>query len=212
MQPSAYYEQNWQQMDPLLVAIKRYALADQDRERITIDAFVSPLNDTKYAWILSSLGEPTKYQLMPPTDNIVSVEAAVRGGLLFPRVPAHTLFLGIQDHVPLARYTPDSVLRLLQIIRTVPGFLGAWPKPGFLDLLPFRLAGEPDAQGFSQMLLGIWRWQGRGFSVLSMDPALLQDVSEQVGFVEVEDPAQIRVHIGDLSTARFGDWLGRAGL
>ena len=95
----AYYEQNWQQMDPLLVAIKRYALADQNRERITIDAFVSPLNDTKYAWILSSLGEPTKYQLVPPTDNIVSVEAAVRGGLLFPSVPAHTLFLGIQDHV-----------------------------------------------------------------------------------------------------------------
>ena len=36
-------------------------------------------------------------------------------------------------------------------------------------------------------------------------------MSEQVGFVEVADPAQIRVHIGDLSTARFGDWLDALG-
>jgi hypothetical protein len=206
-----YYEQNWQQMDPLLVALKRYALDSEGRERITIDAFISPLDDTKYDWLLSSLGEPTKYQLVPPTDNIVSVEAAVRGGLLFPGIPAHTLFLGIQDHEPLARYTPDNVLRFLRIARTVPGFLGAWPKPGFLDVLPLSLAGAPDAQGFSQLLLGIWRWQGRGFSMLSMDRTLLQDVSEQVGFVEVDDPAQIRVRVGDLSTAKFGDWLDAMG-
>ncbi len=98
---SAYYAQRWQQLDPLLIAIKRYALSEPGRERITIDAIISPLNDTKYEWYLSLLGEPAKYQLVPPSDSIVSAEAALRGGLLFPNVPPHTLFVGIQDQAPL---------------------------------------------------------------------------------------------------------------
>ena len=57
---SAYYAQHWQQMDPLLVAIKRYALNDPGRERITIDAIISPLDDTKYEWYLSLLGRTDK--------------------------------------------------------------------------------------------------------------------------------------------------------
>lgn len=207
----AYYEQNWRQMDPLLIAIKRYALDRGGRERITIDAFISLLDDTKYARFLSSLGEPTNYRLVPPADNLVLVQAVLRGGLLFPQVPPHTLFLGVQDHAPLSTQTPDSVLRFLQIVRTVPGFLGAWPQPGFLDLLPFRLAREPDMEGFTQLLLGVWRWQGRGFSVLSMDRNLLGDVSQQIGFEETDERAQIRVQVGDLSSAQFGDWLDALG-
>ncbi len=208
---SAYYTQHWEQMDPLLVAIKRYALNDPGRERITIDAIISPLDDTKYEWYLSLLGEPTKYQLVPPTDNLVSVEATLRGGLVFPGIPPHTLFLGIQDHAALQNDPLRDAPRLLQIFRTLPGYLGAWPKPGFLDLLPWNLAGAPATEGMAQLLLGIWRWQGRGFSVLSMDPEILQEVDRQVGFAETDEPAQIRVRVGDLSNARFRDWLDSWG-
>jgi hypothetical protein len=101
--------------------------------------------------------------------------------------------------------------RLLQIFRTLPGYLGAWPKPGFLDLLPLHIAGTPATEGMTQLLLGIWRWQGRGFSVLAMDPEILQEVDRQVGFEESDEPAQIRVRVGDLSTARFRPWLDSWG-
>ena len=59
----------------------------------------------------------------------------------------------------------------------------------------------------TQLLLGIWRWQGRGFSVLSMDPTILQDIDRQVGFVEADELAQVRVRIGDLSHAQIRPWL-----
>ncbi|MHB8970577.1 MAG: hypothetical protein ACYC3X_08030 [Pirellulaceae bacterium] len=208
---SAYYAEHWQQMDPLLVAIKRYALSEPGRERITVDAIISPMDDTKYAWYLSLLGEPTKHRLVPPQDNLVSVEAALRGGLLFPGVPPHTLFLGIQDQATLQANSAASSPRFLDIIRTLPGFLGAWPKPGFLDLLPFNLAGTPATDGMTQVLLGIWRWQGRGFSVLSMAPAILQEVDRQIGFEETAEPAQLRIRVGDLSQAKFRDWLDAWG-
>lgn len=208
---SAYYAQRWEQMDPLLVAIKRYALDAPRQERITIDAIISPLDDTKYEWYLSLLGEPTQHRLVPPKSNLVSMEASLGGGLLFPGVPPHTLFLGVQD-LPVLRDDPlDEAPRLLQIFRTLPGYLGAWPKPGFLDMLPSRFIGPASAEGISQLLLGIWRWQGRGFSVLSMDPEILQQVDKQIGFEETDDPAQIRVHVGDLSNAQFRSWIDSWG-
>ena len=185
--------------------------SDPGRERITIDAIISPLDDTKYAWYLSLLGEPTKHQLVPPTDNIVSIEAALRGGLLFPGVPPHTLFLGIQDQATLQENSGENSPRFLEIVRTLPGYLGAWPKPGFLDVLPFNLAGTPATDGMTQLLLGIWRWQGRGFSVLSMAPAILQEVDRQIGFEETDEPAQLRIRVGDLSQAKFRDWLDAWG-
>jgi hypothetical protein len=202
-----YYANNWQQFEPLLLVIQRTPQDAAGRERITIDGFVSPLADTKYARFLASLGEPTQYHLVPPEGNVILVEAALRGGMLFPRVPAHTMFLGIQDHAPLATHAPDNLLRWLSIVRTTPAFLGAWPQPGFLDLLPLGLAGSPDTAGFSALPLGVWRWQGRGFSVVSLERSILEDVSAQIGFEEGSEPAQIRVQVGDLSQAKFGAWL-----
>jgi hypothetical protein len=208
---SAYYAQRWQQLDPLLIAIKRYAISEAGRERITIDAIISPLNDTKYGWYLSLLGEPAKYQLAPPSDAIVSAEAALRGGLVFPNVPPHTLFVGIQDQAPLQNIPLRDAPRLLETVRTLPGYLGAWPKPGFLDLLPLNLAGTPSSDGLTQLLLGIWRWQGRGFSVLSMDPTILQNVDRQIGFVTADDAAQVRIRIGDLAQTQIRPWLDSWG-
>ena len=65
----------------------------------------------------------------------------------------------------------------------------------------WRARRPPD--GMTQLLLGIWRWQGRGFSVLSMDPAILQEVDRQIGFEEADDPAQVRIRVGDLSQAQI---------
>ena len=208
---AAYYAENWQHVDPLLIAIKRYALDNRGGERIAFDAFITPMNDFKYRVLMSVLGEPSKHRLVPPRDNVVSIDAALRGGTWFSSVPPHRLFVGVQDHLPLAQPRPTDVLKLLQIARTAPGYLGAWPKPGFLDLLPGGLSGTPDDEGFSMLPFGLTRWQGRGFSVLSLDEKLLAAASRQLGFVEEDEPAQIRVRVSDLSQAKFRGWLNALG-
>ena len=204
---SAYYAEHWKQMDPLLIAIKRFSLPDAGRERVTIDALISPLDETKYGWYLALLGEPTRFHLSPPTGSLVSAEAALRGGLIFPGIPAHTLFVGVQDRDTLPVPQRIDGPRMLEIIRSLPAYLGAWPKPGFLDVLPLGLGGRPGADGFTQLLLGIWRWQGRGFSVLSMERNILEDVDRQIGFLEEDDLAQVRIQVGDLSAAKFRTWI-----
>ena len=99
-------------------------------------------------------------------------------------------------------------MQTLNFLRSTPGYIGSWPRAGFLDLLPFNLGGSaPDANGFSRLPFGLWRRQGGGFSVLSFDPQLLANVTPQLRVVESETEAQIRLHVEDLSQSKIRPWI-----
>ncbi len=205
---AAFYRDRWRSMDPLMVGIKRYALEGERMERIAIDAHVSPFSEGKYGWITSLLGPPTKVRIRPAPGDIITAQAVVEGGLLSSLTPPHHLFVGIQDNEPLASMGMGGILQTLTTLQTTPGYLGAWPKSGFLDLLPLDLGGgPPDAHGYSQLLFGLWRRQWDVFSVLSFDPHLLAHVSPHLIPEEAETEAQIRMRVGDLSKAQLQTWV-----
>jgi len=198
----------WRQMDPLIIGIQRFAVDRQGRERLVIDAQVSPFAEQKYGWITSLLGRPTRVQIQPAEGDVITLQAAVKGGLLVPSIPPHHLFLGVQDTPPLAAAPGGGLLQTLRGLQTTPGYLGAWPKPGFLDLLPLGLGGsQPDAQGYSQLPLGVFRRQWDAFSALAFDPQLLADVTPRLAVVEADEDAQVRLRIGDVSQARLQSWV-----
>lgn len=203
------YVRDWKQLDPLMVGLNRFALNKEGLERLTIDGSLAPFSEEKYGMITSILGPPTNEMITPAPGDIISLQASVKGGLLLPTVPPHYLFLGIQDTVPQGGdFPPKGLMQTLQMLRSTPGYLGAWPKPGFLDILPFGLGGgTPDAYGFSKLLFGLWRRQGGGFSVLSFDPQLLADVTPHLRPVEAEQQAQVRLHVGDLSQSKISSWI-----
>ena len=204
------YSESWRQMDPLVVAVKRYALDQEGGERVTIDGAIAPLDGSKYGWILSILGPPTREMITPAPGDVVSLQAAVRGGLLLPQIPPHHLFLGVQDLPPAGEVAPRGFLQTIQMLRGTPGYLGAWPKPGFLDLLPLGLGGSPpDEFGFSQLPLGLWKREGAGFSVLSFDSQLLADVTPALRVADATEPAQVRVHVGNLAESKLAGWINR---
>jgi hypothetical protein len=183
-------------------------LDDQGRERLVIDAHVSPFAEEKYGWITSLLGPPTRVRIQPAPGDVVTVQAVVKGGLLLPDIPLHHLFLGVQDNEPLTDLPPPGFLRALAILQTTPGYLGAWPKPGFLDLLPFELGGRTtDSFGYSQLPFGVWRRQWDAFSALAFDPKLLAFVTPHLKPLEADNEAQIRIHVADLSQAKLRSWV-----
>jgi hypothetical protein len=198
-----YYREHWQQMDPLFLGIQRFKLNDTGLERITVNAHVAPFEETKYGWITSMLGPAVGTRITSAPGDVIQVQAFLKGGIFDPTIGPHHMFLGVQDHVPLETIRGAKLLQILQLLRTTPGYLGAWPKTGFLDRLPLGLGGgEPDAFGYSKLLFGLWRRQGDGFSVLSFDPELLSAVTPHLAVQEGEDLAQVRVRIGNLAETR----------
>lgn len=212
------YEQELKVMDPIMVGLKRFALEPTDPqanpkqiiERVTIDGHIAPLNESKYGFVMSMLGPPTTQMVTRDPDDIISVQASVKGMNLLGSIPPHQLFLGVQN-LPPPMDKKGSLGGTLQMLKATPGYLGSYPKAGYLDMLPFGalLSPKPDENGFSQLPFGVWRREGAGYSVLSFQPDLLAKVTPNLRVTEAEIPAQIRIHIGDLHDAKVAPLVNR---
>jgi hypothetical protein len=78
-----------------------------------------------------------------------------------------------------------------------------------LDLL-FPQARKPrDISGLSRMFLGVWRWQGDGFSLLSFDRSIIENAASIVRPEQVDDYAQIRLSVNDIAGSQMEPWLNR---
>jgi hypothetical protein len=203
-QRARYFAEQWRQLDPLMVAVKRIVEPGKPFERLSIDANISPIAEEKYGWILSLVGPPVTRRVAPREGDIASLQAHVTGGQR-ASLPPHLLFFGVQDVAPAFDGGTSGWWQTLRLLRTTPGYLGAWPKPGFLDWLPIQFPPAPD--GFSQLPLGLWRWQGDGFSVLSFHRDVLDTAVPQLRIEDTDQPAQVRLNIGDLSASRLRDWI-----
>ena len=203
---AAYHEASWQTMDPLMVGIRRYALDEHGRERIVVDAQLKPFRASKYGWIMSLIGPPLDRRVTPVPGDVISVQASVDGGRIHPSLGVHHLFLSVKDAVPLADISRGGILSTLKLFRTTPGYLGAWPHPGYLDLLPLGLRPPVDPHGYSRMLFGLWRRLYDGFAVLSFDRSILDVDVPRLRLAETNNPAQIRLHVADLSQSRLSGW------
>ena len=201
-QTALFHEQHWKEMDPVLIGLRRSAL-DDDTERVQVDARMLPLNKEKYGSILNIFAPPSATRIRPLDDDIISVQAHVDGGSL--GIAPHHLYFGIRDAAPKKEYSKRRFLKSLQIFRTAPAYVAAWPKPGFLDGI--GLGGRPVGGGYHRMLLGLLRLDAPGgFSLLSFDPAILSEVAPQLRPEEVADNAQLRVQVGNIMESNFGEW------
>jgi len=216
---AALYREQWKVMDPLMIGIKRFALekdsANADPaariiERVTIDGNITPLNEAKYGRIMAMLGPPTTQMITRDRDDIASVQAVVKEINLIGNIPPHHLFLGVQDLTPILENRRTGLFGTLQMLQQTPGYIGSFPKAGYLELLPLAiLSPRPDADGFSQLPFGLWRREGGGFSVLSFDWNVLAKVTPSLRVTEAEIPAQVRIHIGDLSSAKVAPLINQ---
>lgn len=207
---AAFFQQDWKQTDPLMVGIRRFAAPGNDLcERLAVEAYVAPFGREKYGWVSSYLGPPIERQIQLPADDAANVQVHLAGTEKGRKsTPDHVLFLGLKDLTPPRVGETKGLIQTLRMLSETPAYLGAWPLPGTLDRLPLGLGGgPPDALGFSKLLIGLWRWQGGGFSVLSFDRSILENCIPQLATVPAKDPAQLRGKVNDLSNTQLASWI-----
>lgn len=197
-----FHEQTWNEMDPVLIGLRRMAV-DDDTERVEVQARMLPLNKDKYGMLTNIFGPPSTIRIKALPDDIISVQGFVDGGNL--GVTPHHLYFGIRDEAPKQNYSQRRFLKSLQVLRTAPAYVAAWPRPGFLDRI--GLGGRPLGDGYYKMLLGLFRLDAlNGFTLLSFHPHILSEVAPQLQTEEVGEPAQLHVQVGDVMGSNFGKW------
>ena len=197
-----FYLRRWDQMHPVLVELDRTAL-DERTERVEVEARMLPLNAEQSGFLMRLFGPPNRVQIRPPKSDILSVQAYL-GNPETP-IPPHHLYFGIRDEAPRHPYSQRRLLKSLQVLRTAPAYLAAWPRPELLDQLGF--VGRPAGNGYRRMLLGLYRLNtSHGFSLLSFDQRILAEVADELEPETTDDTAQLRVEVGDVKHSRFGSW------
>ena len=202
----AWYQDRLQGLDPMLVAFKRFNLGN-NVERVVIDGRVAPFGKEKYGWLGNLLGPPLQVEIGGPPDELVSLQASMAGNVFSRSQEPHQVFASVLTNIPpKTNLQPTNLFELLQLLKNTPGYLGAWPKPGYLDILP-ELGAAPDAEGFTYSpILDLWRLQFGDFSMLAFDRILLQAARPFVQVEPAERPAQVRLRVGDVANSNMRGW------
>ncbi|MGV3484325.1 MAG: hypothetical protein ACO1RT_07900 [Planctomycetaceae bacterium] len=208
-QVAAYHETQWQQIDPIFIGIKRTELPDSPSvQRLDIHAEVSPFVPEKYGSIARQLGPPTRVKIDFAPDDIVAAQVHVVSDQLNASIPPHHLFAAIKDTIPPSADDFDGLLKSYQALKSLPGYLGAWPQPGMIDRLPLGLGrGQPISPGLTRLIGGVYRYQGGGFSIISLQHDVLMNSLPFLQAAEADDLAQVRVRVGNLQGSQLEGWV-----
>ena len=87
----------------------------------------------------------------------------------------------------------------LKLRNAIVGYLGYQGDPGFLRLLELMFGGPQDANGYKRSVIGLWRLQYGTFALFSFQPEVLAEVAPQLRFEPARQPAQLRLHVNDIS-------------
>lgn len=202
-------DKEWNSMVPLVATIKRERLDRKSNlERLTFSSNITSLLGKQAGSFTGLLGSPTQYKHGTSPNDIATVHVSIQGGLLFKSVPQHQLFVCIQNEpTPPITVKPAGFFSWLQLLKGFPGYFGAWPKPGFLDVLTPQLA-RADENGFSySRLLDLHRMQYGEYSILSFDKRRLEALRPHLGAVQTEALGQVHVTVGDLSKSELVSFI-----
>lgn len=207
---AAFYQDQWRQMDPLLVGMRRFELKGHPNiERVALEGYVAPFGKQKYGWIASLLGPATNVEITLPQDDAAAVQLHMSGSNPLGRpTQDYHLFVGVKDMLPPTPEETKGLIKTLRALQAAPAYVGAWPMPGLLDQLPLGLGGgPPDYAGYSRMLGGLVRWQGGGYSLLSFDRTIIDNTIPQLATLAAPDNAQVRLRVGNLQGTKLSSWI-----
>lgn len=190
------YAGQLQQLDPIFVAVKRYAGSQQDSERIVLDVSVSPIAQKHFAMLTDVLGPPTTQRMAPIPGNLISLEAHSK----YQSVDPTHLFFGLQN-IPTAFAGGDGLLSMLATFQNLKIYFGGWPSVGPLRAFGLRDDLPTNADGFARASASLYQRYSGPFITGSGDIDLLANVTSQMRVVEARRPGQLWLNVGDIGNS-----------
>ncbi|MDX1963149.1 MAG: hypothetical protein SFX18_08345 [Pirellulales bacterium] len=198
------------------------------RERIVIDVAGTLVPKAQADFLRQYLSQPTTVRAAPLATDQLSLELVTNGALFGGNGsgPTHNVF-GVHDQnlawqlagLPWQNQESGFVMPRLDQLPQI--YLAAWPNPGLLSLLLGNqrqlvfddqgyAAGQQQLHLFAQPVPTWYRQQGT-LSIFALSRDTIASVANQFMVVEAPRPAQVWLHVADLSqsqTRSFATALG----
>lgn len=195
---SKRYRDEIGQMPSIAVSIHRAKEESATTERMEIDLWALDIANCKLKAMADSLGQPTTRALQPIEGDVLAAEVVldIPVPLIGGENQPHHLFGGLRDFRSPLTIEQGAIKPDAPPAELVRGYIGAWPKPGILELL-----GVGSNQGTAPEPLGEQLWQAKleEFFLISFKPDVVEQVLPQLEIQDTLNPAQIRVNLQDLT-------------
>lgn len=199
------------QLPPIAFGVQRFPAEQGETRTLEIDVLAAPLGSVKLGAVINALGEPTEEQLVPVVGNVGSLEASLNlpvpliGGENQP----HLLFAGLRDFRSPLTIRQGRIAAGAERSELIRGYVGAWPRPGILQLLqgPAAPIGPQPQQLGEQM----WQAENNDFLLISFKPDVIQQVEPQLAFEPAARPAQVRLRVDDLTDMQIAETISALG-
>jgi len=195
-------ESRFGRLDPLAIGLKRRPLGS-GQEQVVIDARVAPFNQIAHARLRKQLGEPAPTRFAPVPGNGIALDVVYAD---------QRVFTGVQEiHPPSGDWINYGLWRgIRDLFVGYSGTIGE--NLGRLSPLNAGIVGPANDAGYSSSPGGrMWRRDYGDFTLFSLQPDLLATVAPQLELEEAKRPAQVRLHIEDVSRARIHRMLNNLG-
>jgi hypothetical protein len=194
---------------PVCAAMKRSDSKDEKGwDRIIANVRVTRYSQMPIAKWPKMLGEAQSNRVAKIDGDAVSLEI-VLGAL---GDPMH-LFGGIRDFNSPLIVRQGEVQTAGPITDAIRAYVGGWPRPQLLDRFLGRPAGPLDADGIARTggLFDLWFRRADDFFLFSFKRDVLLEVGRQLAILPAERPAQIRLHIDDLTNKKIATTVNGFG-
>ncbi|MDA0661180.1 MAG: hypothetical protein O3C60_20455 [Planctomycetota bacterium] len=199
--------QAWQQLDPVMVAIRREKEEASRQETVALRVRMLPFQRAKLGPLVDLLGPPSTIALQPASDDIIFAEAVLRPEKSAQTSEGQHLFLGVKDALPQHDLPEGRILLALRMFSELPAYLGAWPEPGWLEKLPWVRRARTDEQGIARLPSGLWRYQSpQGTTLISFHRDVLESATAEVKPLDNVEPAQLRFRVGNIADSALREW------
>jgi len=185
------------QFVPVTVAMKRETSPQNDAwDRITTEVRIARYSQTRFASWINMLGPPAPVRVAPIEGDVASAEVVVDA----LGQPVH-LFGGLRDFRTPLIVRQGEVKAGAPTAEYIRAYVGGFPRPHLLDRIFGVPTGPFDDRGIARndRLLDLWLRRADDFFLFSFKRDVLLEVGPQLAMVEAERPAQIRLHVDDLT-------------
>lgn len=194
---------------PICAAMKRTdSPTHKGWDVITADLRVARYSQMPVAKWPKMLGQAQTNHLAPIAGDAISLEIVLDA----LGQPTH-LFGGIRDFNSPLVVRQGEVRTAGPITDAIRAYVGAWPKPHLLDRFLGQPSGPLDSDGIARTggLFDLWFRRADDFFLFSFKRDVLLEVGRQLAIIPAEHPAQIRLHIDDLTNKQIATTVNGLG-
>jgi len=201
------------QMPSIAIGVQRQREEPSADVTMLVDIWATGVEHTNLDALRDTLGEPSMQQLRPIVGDVLAAEVVldIPVPLIGGESQPHHLFGALRDFRFPLTVSSGAVLPGAPPAELLRGYLGAWPRPGVLEMFTGPTGGVAAGQGPERAGDKLWQAREEDFLLISFKPDVIEQVLPQLAFEDAQRAAQVRVRLQDLTGTQMAHNVNALG-